>query len=45
MLESEGLNRVLPGIQSIEDGVNVYRQFYSTELEEENGILAIHLQL
>eukprot|EP00850_Spirogloea_muscicola_P000450 SM000002S05530 [mRNA] locus=s2:664136:667474:+ [translate_table: standard] len=41
MLAEEGLNRVLPGNASLEDGVQVYRKFYSEEQEEEAGVVAI----
>eukprot|EP00850_Spirogloea_muscicola_P012992 SM000086S23044 [mRNA] locus=s86:199226:202524:- [translate_table: standard] len=41
MLAEEGLNRVLPGMASLEDGMQVYRKFYSEEQEEEAGVVAI----
>ncbi|XP_011091627.1 uncharacterized protein LOC105172005 isoform X4 [Sesamum indicum] len=41
MLETEGLSKVLPGVTSIEEGVQVYRRFYSEEKERSNGVLAI----
>ncbi|XP_010549767.2 PREDICTED: uncharacterized protein LOC104820845 [Tarenaya hassleriana] len=41
MLEVEGLDKVLPGVKSIEEGVRVYRQFYPEEKERMNGVLAI----
>jgi ASC-1-like (ASCH) protein len=40
MLRSEGLEKCLPGIFSIEDGVAIYRQFYSKEEEAQFGVLA-----
>lgn len=42
-LEQEGLARTLPGVRRIEDGVAIYRQFYSTEKENTHGIAAIHI--
>ncbi|KAL8483010.1 hypothetical protein ACS0TY_025894 [Phlomoides rotata] len=45
MLESESLARVLPGIASIEEGVQVYRNFYSEEKERSHGVLAICVQV
>ena len=45
MLEAETIERVLPGILSIEDGVNVYRQFYSQNLEIKKGVIAITVKL
>lgn len=44
-LTQEGLARTLPSIKSIEEGVNVYRQFYSAQQEQEFGVLAVHLRL
>ncbi|KAM7278166.1 hypothetical protein ACFE04_005300 [Oxalis oulophora] len=41
MLETESLAKVLPGIKTIEEGVQVYRQFYSEEKERSNGVVAI----
>lgn len=40
-LMQEGLARTLPGIKTIEEGVAVYRQFYSEEAERLHGVLAI----
>lgn len=42
-LVKEGLLRTLPYIDSIKDGINIYRQFYSEEDEKKYGILAIYL--
>lgn len=47
MLRSEGLARVLPpasGVSSLEQGVAVYRGFYSAEQEREHGVLALRVQ-
>ncbi|BAT91756.1 hypothetical protein VIGAN_07037900 [Vigna angularis var. angularis] len=41
MLEAESLGKVLPGVESGEEGVKVYRRFYTEEQEHENGVLAI----
>ncbi|QCE09103.1 uncharacterized protein LOC114183748 [Vigna unguiculata] len=41
MLEAESLDKVLPGVESGEEGVKVYRRFYTEEQERENGVLAI----
>ena len=45
MLEEEGLDKVLPGIKTIDDGVKVYRKFYTEEDENKFGVLAIGLML
>ncbi|KAJ8774785.1 hypothetical protein K2173_017231 [Erythroxylum novogranatense] len=41
MLEAEGLGKVLPGVETIEEGVKIYRSFYTEERERSNGVLAI----
>lgn len=43
MLDAEGLERVLPGIATLEGGVAIYRQFYSAEEEQQTGVLALSL--
>jgi len=43
MLKVEGLAKVLPGVESIEEGVQVYRNFYSEEKERMNGVVAIRV--
>lgn len=45
MLEVESLASVLPGVTSIEEGVQIYRNFYSEEKERSNGVLAICVQI
>ncbi|CAJ2661035.1 unnamed protein product [Trifolium pratense] len=41
MLETENLGEVLPGVESVEEGVKIYRRFYTEEKEQTNGVLAI----
>ncbi|KAJ6677624.1 RNA-BINDING ASCH DOMAIN PROTEIN [Salix viminalis] len=41
MLEAEVLAKVLPGVNTIDEGVRVYRKFYTEEKERSNGVLAI----
>ncbi|KAL4567689.1 hypothetical protein LXL04_023281 [Taraxacum kok-saghyz] len=43
MLATEDLTKVLPGVESIKEGVQIYRRFYSEEKERSNGVLAIFL--
>ena len=43
-LVMEGLKRTLPGIKSINDGVNIYYSFYSKEQENMYGVLAIEIK-
>jgi ASC-1-like (ASCH) protein len=45
MLEKEGLKNVLPGIETIDEAINIYNKFYSAEDEMKYGIVAIHLEL
>ncbi|ESR56195.1 hypothetical protein CICLE_v10021666mg [Citrus x clementina] len=41
MLQAESLAKVLPGIKTIDEGVQVYRRFYTEEKEKTNGVVAI----
>ncbi|WRX21121.1 hypothetical protein QQP08_013608 [Theobroma cacao] len=41
MLEAESLLQVLPGVKSTEEGLQIYRKFYTKEKESSNGVLAI----
>ncbi|EYU41083.1 hypothetical protein MIMGU_mgv1a017896mg, partial [Erythranthe guttata] len=41
MLKMESLAKVLPGVPSIEEGVQIYRNFYSEEKERLNGLYVI----
>lgn len=43
-LVQEGLSHTLPGLTSIADGVDVYREFYNEQMEKEHGVVAIHLR-
>ena len=45
MLKSHSLKNPLPGIKTIKDGVNVYREFYSKKDEHKYGVLAIKLKI
>lgn len=44
MLEVESLKEVLPGVDTAEEGIQVYRKFYSEEKERSNGVLAISVK-
>ncbi len=44
-LSQEGLARTLPGVATIKEGVDVYRQFYAADLEKAHGVAAIHMVL
>jgi ASC-1-like (ASCH) protein len=44
-LTQEGLRTTLPNIKTIDDGIAIYRQFYSEEKEREYGVLAIKIKI
>ncbi|KAM7278746.1 hypothetical protein ACFE04_005880 [Oxalis oulophora] len=41
MLEAESVVKVLPGVITIEEGVQIYRMLYTEEKERSKGVLAI----
>jgi len=43
MLEKEGIENVLPGVRTIDDGMKIYRKLYSEEDENKFGVVGIHL--
>ncbi|RYH04948.1 ASCH domain-containing protein [archaeon] len=43
-LTDKGLTDTLPGITSLQDGINVYYQYYTVEDERNFGVLALTLQ-
>ena len=44
-LTQEGLKRTLPSIKTLDEGINIYYQYYTRENEEKYGILAIYIKL
>ena len=44
-LETEGLNKCLPGISDIETGLSVYFKYFTKEDEKNFGVIAIEMQL
>ncbi|CAI5998792.1 unnamed protein product [Closterium sp. NIES-64] len=44
MLTSEGLSAVLPGAETLEEGLAVYHKFYSEEKEHRAGVLALRVE-
>lgn len=44
-LESETLEKCLPAINNIEDGLSVYYKYFTKEDEKEYGVIAIELKL
>jgi len=45
MLEHETLDKVLPNIDTLEEGIQIYRKYYKLEVEIKKGVLAIAFQL
>lgn len=45
LLESNLLKQCLPGIETVDDGVTIYRQFYTPDDEETYKVLAIELKV
>jgi ASC-1-like (ASCH) protein len=45
MLEVENIKRLLPDIQTIEEGLKVYYRFYTEDQEKEFGMIAIEVKL
>ncbi|KAL6208485.1 hypothetical protein ACLB2K_019434 [Fragaria x ananassa] len=44
MFKAESLQKVLPGVITIEEGLQVYRRFYTEEIERSNGVIAICIE-
>ena len=44
-LETEGLDKCLPGIKDIDIGLSVYYKYFTKEDEKEFGVVAIRLEL
>jgi len=45
MIKSNGIDNVLPGIRNLDEGVQVYMQYYTKEIEAEFGVVGIHVKL
>jgi ASC-1-like (ASCH) protein len=44
MLKAEPLKKIVPDAKSIDDGVQIYRRFYTEEQEKEFGVVAIEIK-
>ena len=44
-LETEGLDKCLPGIDNIKDGLSIYFKYFTEKDEKEFGVLALELEL
>jgi ASC-1-like (ASCH) protein len=45
MLKSEGIKKMLPDVDNIEQGFAIYRKFYSQEQESKFGMVAIEVEV
>ena len=45
MLSAEGISNILPNARSLDEGVAIYRQFYSEEQEQKFGVVAIEVRV
>jgi ASC-1-like (ASCH) protein len=45
MIKSNELENVLPGIRNIDEGVDVYMQYYNKEIESQFGVVGIKVQV
>ena len=44
-LYTKGLNKTLPTIENLEDGLKIYHIFYKPKEEEKYGVVALELQV
>ena len=45
MLTGEKIKSLLPDVETVQEGVEVYRRFYTPEQEQEFGMVAIEVSL
>jgi ASC-1-like (ASCH) protein len=45
MLEKELLKKILPDVESVEEGIKIYEKFYDPEEEKEFGVIAMEVEL
>ena len=44
MMNTVGVEKILPGIEAVSRGIMVYRKFYSEDNEKSFGVIGIHLE-
>jgi len=44
MLGQEPFKKILPDVETINQGIDVYRQFYTDEQQRESGVVAIEVE-
>mgnify|MGYP001586779436 CR=1 FL=1 len=45
MLEGEDFKKLLPDAETVEQGIEIYKKFYTEEQEKEFGVVAIEVEL
>lgn len=45
MLEHEEMKKIIPGLDDIKTGVEIYRKFYSQDDEKQFGVVAIEIEI
>lgn len=45
MLEQEPIKKLLPDIKTIDEGIEVYKRFYTEEQQREFGVVAIEVEI
>jgi ASC-1-like (ASCH) protein len=45
MITTNGIDNVLPGINNINEGVEVYMKYYNKEVESKFGVVGIHIKV
>jgi ASC-1-like (ASCH) protein len=45
MLEKEPFKKILPDVESINEGIGIYKKFYDPAEEKEFGVVAIEVEL
>lgn len=45
MLEQEPIKKLLPDVETIKEGIEVYKRFYTEEQQREFGVVAIEVEI
>jgi ASC-1-like (ASCH) protein len=45
MLEQESIKKLLPNIETVGQGIEIYKQFYTDEQQDEFGVVAIEVEI
>ena len=44
MLEKEPFKKILPDVDSVKQGIEVYKQFYDSEQEKQFGVVVLEVE-